>query len=129
MRRLKECPDGSTSTTLNYAGLLGNLYWNASPKRCHNSQTSRAQSPLNNFYTWCNMLLTGLPHSPVVSIPLILPSNTSILLLHLTSLLPSPLSAWELGAIIIMLTRSSGGIFNPMVTFVIIFMLHPDVRY
>ena len=27
---------------------------------------SRAKSPLNHFYTWCNMLLTGLHHSPVV---------------------------------------------------------------
>ena len=51
----------------------------AGPKRCHNSQTSRAQSPLNPFYTWCNMLLTGLHNSLVVSIPLLLPSNSSIL--------------------------------------------------
>ena len=48
-------------------------------KRCQHSQTSRAQSPLNLLYTWCNMLLTGLHQSPVVSIPLFLPSNSSIL--------------------------------------------------
>ena len=29
----------------------------------------RAQSPLNPFYTWCKMFLTGLHNSPVVSIP------------------------------------------------------------
>ena len=52
------------------AGPLCNLYRNASPKRCCYSQTSRAQSSLNSFYIWCNILLTGLQHSPVVGIPL-----------------------------------------------------------
>ena len=43
----------------------------AGPKRCHYSQTSRAQHLLH-------MVLTGLHHSPVVGIPLLLPSNSSI---------------------------------------------------
>ena len=59
------------------------------PKHCHYPQTSRAQSPLNPFYTWCNILLTGLHHSLIVSIPLLLPSNFSILPLHLPPLFPS----------------------------------------
>ena len=65
-------------------------------QRCHYSQTSRAQSPFNLSYTWCNMLLTGLHYSPVVSIPFFLPSISSILPLH-----PHPLRARELGVIII----------------------------
>ena len=56
------------SPAWDYAILLYILYRDAGPKRCYHSQTSRAQSPLNQFYTWCNMLLTGLHHSPVVSI-------------------------------------------------------------
>ena len=71
-------------------GLLCNLYRDAGPKRCQHSQTYRAQSPLNLFYTWCNMLLTRLHHSPVVSIPLFLPSNSSLYPLHL----PSPSLSW-----------------------------------
>ena len=42
------------------------------PKFCHYSQTTPAWSILNPFYTWCTMLLTGLHHSPVVNIPLLL---------------------------------------------------------
>ena len=42
------------------------------------------------------MLLAGLQHSPVVIIPHLLPSNSSILLIHLSF---SSLSARELGAI------------------------------
>ena len=85
MRRLKECSDGSASTGgYTQVTFLCNLYRDAGPKRCHHSQTSRAQSPLNPFYTWCNILLTEFHYSPVVSIPLVLPSNTSILLLSLT---------------------------------------------
>ena len=87
MRGLKRCPDGSASTACDYASLLYNLYRDAGPKHCHYSQTSRAKSPLNPFYTWCNMLLTGLHHSPVVStLLLFLPSNSSILPLHLVPL-------------------------------------------
>ena len=85
MRRLKGCTNGNASTAWDYACVMCNLF----PKRFHHSQTSRAQSPLNHFYTWCNTLLTGLHHSPVVSIPLFLPSNSSILPLHLPSLHPS----------------------------------------
>ena len=51
---------------------------------------SPAKSPLNHFYTWCNMLLTGLHHSTVVSISPLLLSNYSMLPLHLPPLLPSP---------------------------------------
>ena len=43
----------------------------------------------NPFYTWCNMLLTGLHHSLVVGIPLFLPSNSSILPLYFLPLLSS----------------------------------------
>ena len=86
MKLLKGCLDGSTSTAWDYAGLMCNLYRDAGLKRCHHSQTCRAQYPFNPFYTWCNMLLTGLHHSPVVNIPLLLPSNSSILPLHLPSL-------------------------------------------
>ena len=56
-----------------------NLYRDARLKHYHHSQTSRAQSPFNPFYTWCNMLLTEFHHSPVVSIPLLLPSNSEVL--------------------------------------------------
>ena len=49
-------------------------------------QTSCAQSPLNPFYTWCNMLLTCFHFSSVVSIPFVLLSTSSILPLHLPSL-------------------------------------------
>ena len=58
-------------------------------KPCQHSQTSRAKSPLNPFYTWCKILLTGLHHSPVGSIPLLLPTNSSIFPLHLPPLLIS----------------------------------------
>ena len=51
MRRQKACPDGSASTAWDYAGLLCNLYRNASPKCCHYSQTFRAKSSLNLFHT------------------------------------------------------------------------------
>ena len=91
MRRLKRFPDGCASTAWDwdYTGFLCNLYRYADPNHCHHSQSSRTQSPLNPFYTWCNMLLTGLYHSPLVSIPLLLSSNSSILLLHLLFFLPS----------------------------------------
>ena len=96
MRRLQECPNGSASTACNYACLLCNLYRNAGLKRC---QTYPVKSPLKLFYTLCNMLPTGLHYSPVVGIPLCLPSNSSIL--PFTSLLFfNHLRAWELGAII-----------------------------
>ena len=62
MRRLKGCPDGNASTAWDYGGLLCNLYRDAGPKRCHHSQTSRAQSPLNPFYTWYNMMLKARFH-------------------------------------------------------------------
>ena len=65
------------------------LYRNAGPKRCHHSQTSRTQSPLNQFYTWFNLLLTGLHHSFEVRITLHLPSNSSILTLQFPPLLSS----------------------------------------
>ena len=95
MRRLKGCPDGSASW--DYAGHLCNLHRDVNPKRCHHSQTSRAQSSPKPFYIWCNMLLTDLHYSPVVSIPLLIPSNSSILPLHLIS----PIRVQELGVIII----------------------------
>ena len=55
---------------LRRAPLLPEQSWllrpqDAGPKRVHYSQTPRAQSPLNPFYTWCNMLLTGLHRSPI----------------------------------------------------------------
>ena len=84
---------------------LYSLGWkdrDASIKRCHYPQISRAQSPLNPFYTWCNMLLTLFYHSPIVSIPLLLPSNSSILPFTFPLYLPS-LRVGELGAIIIII--------------------------
>ena len=95
MRWLKRSPDGSPFTVWEYGGHLCNLYslgWrdrDAGLKLCHYSLTSRAQSPLNHFYTWRNMLLTGLHHSPVVSIPLLLllPSNSSILPVYIMNIL------------------------------------------
>ena len=112
MRWLNGCPDGSASTVSDYAGLLYNFYslgWrnrDVGPKCCHYSQTSRAQSPLNPFYTWynhhvaTNMLLTGLHQSPVVSIPLLLPSNLTIIPLQPPTLLPL-LTCTKVRAIII----------------------------
>ena len=52
-------------TAWDYAGLLCILYQDAGPKRCQHPQTSRVQSSLNPFYRRCNMLLSGLHHSPV----------------------------------------------------------------
>ena len=86
MKRLKGCPDDRTSTAWDYAGLLCNLYRNASPKRHYHSQTSRAESLLNSFYTWSKMLPTGLHYSTKISIPHFPHSNSSILPLHLPSL-------------------------------------------
>ena len=89
MRRLKGCPDGSASTAWDIAGLLCNLYSLGhlyDPKRCHHSQTSRAQYPLNLFYTWCNMLLTIFHHCSMVSFLFLLPSYSFILPLPLPTL-------------------------------------------
>ena len=86
MRRLEGCTDATATTAWNYAGLLCNLYRDAGPKRCHLYQTSRAQSSLNPFYTWCDILPSGLHHLPVVSIPFLLLSYSSIL--HLPPLSP-----------------------------------------
>ena len=89
VRRLKECPDGRAATA-----------WTA-PASCVTStemsaknaatilKTSRAQYSLNRFYTLWNMLLTGLHHSLLVSVSLLLPTNSSILPLHLSPLLSS----------------------------------------
>ena len=44
-----------------YPGLLCYLYRDFGLKRCHHSQTSRAQSPLNLIYTWCNMSVWVAP--------------------------------------------------------------------
>ena len=101
-------PDGSASKALDYAGLLWNLFSlgcrdrDAGPKRCHYFQTSCAQSHFNPFYTCCNMLLTRLHHSPVVTIPLLLPSNYSMLPLHRPLFFPL-LRTREVGAIIIII--------------------------
>ena len=69
LRRLRGCHNGSASTAWDYLGRghVTSLQFrlkrpqDAGSKRCHVSQTSCAQSPLNTFYTWCNMLLTGWP--------------------------------------------------------------------
>ena len=45
IRRLKGCPNVSASTAWDYTGLVCNLYRDAGPKCCHDSQTSCAQSP------------------------------------------------------------------------------------
>ena len=87
MKLLKGCLDGSTSTAWDYAGLMCNLYRDAGLKHCHHSQTSRVQSSLNSFCTWCNLLdwVALFPcsqHSPP-------PPNSSILPLHLPLFLPS----------------------------------------
>jgi len=92
------CPRDAVSRTANFERNGGhkwvNLYsigWrdrDAGPKCCHYSQISHAQSPLNRFCTWCNMMLSGLyprkinnssvhlprlHRSPVVNIPLLPP--------------------------------------------------------
>ena len=86
---LKGSPDGSASKAWNYAGLLYNLYRDVGPKHCHPSHTSSAQSLYSIHFTQCNMLLTGLHHFPVVSITFLLLSSSSILPIHLPSILPS----------------------------------------
>ena len=63
MGRMKGCPYGSTSIAWYYAVLLCTLYRDADPKRYQHSQNSFPIPP-NHLYTWCNMLLTGLHHSP-----------------------------------------------------------------
>ena len=70
MRQLKWCPDGSASTAWDYVTL---------PPFSNLSCPIPTQAILD-------MLLTELHHSPVVSIPLLLPLNSSILPLHLPSL-------------------------------------------
>ena len=72
------CPDGIASTAWEYASLLCNIYRDAGAKCCHHPETSHAQSPLISFYIQYNMLLTGLHHSSIVSIPLPLPSKPFI---------------------------------------------------
>ena len=57
-----------------------NLYtphWSLLNTLLTHTKTSRAITPLNHFYTWCNTLLTGLHHSLAVSISFLLPSNSS----------------------------------------------------
>jgi len=75
MRRLKGCPDGNASVVYDYVGLLCLRDRDATQKRWHYSQTSHAQSQLNPFYTCCWLTCT---------IPLFLPSYSSIPFLHLT---------------------------------------------
>ena len=77
MMRLKGCPDGSVSTAWDYAGLLCNLYWDASEKTLPPFPNLSCPIPTQPLL---HMMLTGLHHSPVVNIPLLLPSNSSILL-------------------------------------------------
>ena len=88
MKRLKGCTDGRTSTAWDYASLLCN-YRDAGLKRCHHSQTSRVQFPLNPIYICCNcnMLLTGLHHSPPLPLKFIItppsaPASPSLPYLH-----------------------------------------------
>ena len=103
MRRLKACPDGSASISV---GLRQHPVYplpECQPKTLPIFSNLSCQIPLNHFYTWYNMLLTGLHHSPVVSIPLLLPTNSSIFPLHLP-LSFSSLCARELVAIIIIMT-------------------------
>ena len=91
---LRRLPVKPLQSRLKSPGCWANSY--------HNANTSRAQYPLNPFYTWCNMLLTGLHNSSVVSITLLLHSNSSIL--SFTSPLSYPsLGARELGAKIIII--------------------------
>ena len=61
--------------------LLFNLYWDAGPKCCQHSQTSRAQSSFNPYNTWYNMFLTMIAPFP---------SSSPQILLH--SPFTSPLS-------------------------------------
>ena len=67
--RFPACRMASRLQAWDYAGLLCNLFRDVGPKRYQHCQSSRAQYPLNHFYTWCNML-TGSYHSLVESIPL-----------------------------------------------------------
>ena len=65
-RRLNGCPDGSACTAWDYACLLCNFYRDAGLKHCHHTYTSRAQSPLNPFYTccWPSCTIPRSQHSP-----------------------------------------------------------------
>ena len=80
----------------------------AGPKRCHYSQTFRAQSPHNPLYTWCNMLLTGFPFSSpqILSYSPFIPPPP-----------PPPLHAWALGAIIIILQTYTIFFFTTVLLF------------
>jgi len=84
-----------TKACINRSSAFLTKTWTFSHYLTIHSQTSGAKSPLNPSYTWLNVLI-GLHYSPVVNIPLLLPSNSSILPLHLP-----PLHARELEAIII----------------------------
>ena len=91
--------EAACSMSWDYASFLWNLYnlgWrnqDAGPKCCHYSQTSCAQSPFNPFPHGAGYCWLWLHHHPVVSILLLLPSNSFLLPLHLYPLLPSS-HAW-----------------------------------
>ena len=78
-------------------------------KQKNNEHITKTQSPLNSYCIWYNTLLTGLHHSPVVSIPLLLLWNSTILPFHLPLPFSFPsLRARKLAAIIIKCTETFG---------------------
>ena len=86
MRQLKGCPDSNASTAWDHPAsfIVYSLGWRDRWMPAQNAATILKllvpNPPVNPFHTWCNMLLTGLHHSPVVSLTLLLlPSNTSII--------------------------------------------------
>ena len=86
-KRLTGCPNGSVLQR----GTMPTLMYprpGCRPKTLPPFSNLSCPIPIKHFYTWCNMLLTGLHRSPVVIIPLFLPSNSYILSLHLPPLLP-----------------------------------------
>ena len=72
-----------------YAGILCNLQssvgdrgnWDK-PLPLFSNLSRPNSSSLNLFFIWCNIFMSGSHHSPIVSIPLFLPSNSSTFHLH-----------------------------------------------
>ena len=68
-------------------------YAGETAKSCQNAatilKTSRCQSPPHSTpcFIWCDILLTGSHHFPVVNTPVLFPSNSSILPLQLPPLI------------------------------------------
>ena len=90
MRRLKECPNGSTNTAWDYVVLLCKLYRpGCRSKTLPLFSNLSYPIPIHPLLHMVQHVANWVALFPGVSVPLLLPSNSSILLLHLPSVFPS----------------------------------------